>query len=228
MNHPTWNKPLKFFLILILIAPCLTGCWDRLEIEERAVILGIAVDDAGKSAEQTEPKVTHLEESFPIPPVDMVRITVQIAVPGRIPLGPVEGGSSGGVKPVWVLSAVGHTIDDALSVLQEELADRIFLGHLRVIVVSEKIARKGLSNLNDYLRRNPEVRRLAWLMVSKGNAAEIMNAEPELERVPSLYLIAMMDHAVEMGIYPFEFLGVFWSEETSLGHEPSLPYIVVR
>ncbi|MEW9668532.1 hypothetical protein [Ammoniphilus sp. 3BR4] len=72
----------------------------------------------------------------------MIRLTVQIAIPGRIPLGPGEGGG-GGEKPVWVLDVVGHTIGDALSNLQQQVADRLFFGHLRVIAVSEAVAILG-------------------------------------------------------------------------------------
>lgn len=220
---------LKPFIILMMTVPLIAGCWDRLEIEERAVVLGIAVDLADPAEEKDFSEVSHLKDIFPKPETPLIKVTAQIAVPGRIPLGPGEGGSSGtGKKPVWVLSAIGSTLDDAMMVLQQELADRIFLGHLRVIAISEDYARRGLSNLNDYFRRNPEVRRLAWLVVSKGKAMDLMNASPELERVPALYLLAMMDHAVEMGKYPNEFVGKFWSKLSSKGQEPYLPYVSIK
>lgn len=77
----------------------------------------------------------------------MIRLTAQISVPGRIPLGPQTGGGGGEQEPVWVLSSYGHTIDDALLNLQQELADELFLGHLRIIVVNEKLAKKALNDL---------------------------------------------------------------------------------
>jgi spore germination protein KC len=228
MNNRRWSRTLKLLVILSILTPCLTGCWDRLEIEERAIILSIAVDIEDPSAADEEAEVSHLQGRIPKPEKGLLRLTAQIAVPGRIPLGPGGVGGGNAKKPVWVLSAVGHTIDDALMVLQQELADRIFLGHLRIIVVSEAYAKQGLSNLNDYLRRNQEVRRLVWMLVSHGRAEKFMNAAPELERVPALYMLAMMDHAVEMGKYPNEFIGIFWSKESSLGREPHLPYVKIK
>jgi spore germination protein KC len=219
---------IKLLILFTTIVPLLSGCWDRLEIEERAVVLGISVDEAVHKQAQSE--VTHLKSAFPKPPSKMIQVTVQIAVPGRIPLGPSEsgGGGSGKNKPVWVLSAEGYTIDDALMVLQQQLAEPMFFGHLRIIVISEKIARSGVQNLNDYLRRSPEVRRLAWMVVSKGVAAELMKAAPQLERVPSLYLLAMMDNAIRMGKLPNDFLGIFWSADSSRGREPYLPYVEIK
>src|SRR5690606_25222107 len=98
----------------------------------------------------------------------------------------------------WVIDSVGHTLDDALMNLQQQISSRLFFGHLRVIVISEDVAKKGLQNVNDYLRRDSEVRRMAWMMISKGNAMEVMEAAPELERVPSLYLMSTLDYAVEL------------------------------
>jgi spore germination protein KC len=215
---------LRRCMLLFLLPLLLSGCWDRREIEERAVVLAISVDMAKPADADQESDVTHLRKVFPTPGHPLIRIAAQIAVPGRIPLGPGEGGGSN-TKPVWVLEAVGHTIDDAITTMQQQVSDPLFYGHLRVIVVSEAVARSGMSSLNDYLRRHPEVRRLAWMAVTKGNAASFMKTAPELERVPALYLLSMFDHAVEMGKYPNEFVGKFWSKMSSLGREPHLPYL---
>ncbi|MGZ4031336.1 MAG: Ger(x)C family spore germination protein [Tumebacillaceae bacterium] len=232
MKEISWKKPANLLLALLLaFVPLLSGCWDRLEIEERANVLGISVDLEGAEAQQEEPEVSHLKGRFPVPTEKMVRITAQIAVPGRIPLGPGGAGSSGGggeKKPVWVVSVVGHTLDDAMMNLQQQLADRVFLSHLRVIILSEDYAREGVENVNEYLRRNPEVRRAAWLMVIKGKASRAMVISPELERVPSLYLMATLDHAVSLGKFPNDFLGIFWSQTSSLGQQPYLPYIEIK
>lgn len=109
--------------------------------------------------------------------------------------------------------------------LQQQMSAKLFFGHLRVIVVSDKFARKGLQNLNDYFRRNTEVRRTAWMMVSKGNAEQLMRAAPKLERVPTLYLLSTLDGAVKQGKFPTDFLGVFWSNGSKKGQEAFLPYI---
>ncbi|QYR19539.1 Ger(x)C family spore germination protein [Paenibacillus sp. sptzw28] len=229
MPGPKRVKTILLLLLLGLTFPLLAGCWDRLEIEERAVILAIAIDKAAGKEGLQESEVSHIKGAIPAPDTGQIRLTAQIAVPGRIPLGPGEGGGgSSSQKPVWVLSATGHSIDDAMMVLQQELADRIFLGHLRVIIVSEQVARRGMGDINDYLRRNPEVRRLAWLAVSRRNAGEMMKAAPQLERVPGLYLMAMFDHAVQMGKYPNEFIGVFWSKASSKGVEPILPVLEIK
>jgi len=217
----------KVLCWVLLVIPLLTGCWDRLEIEERAVVLAIAIDEANPEAAEEENDVSHLRGEVPRSQKRMLRLTAQIAVPGRIPLGPAQGGGGSGEKPVWILDVVGHTVEDAIYNLQQEVADRLFLGHLRVIVVNERVARKGLQNMNDALRRNPEVRRAAWMVISKGEASEVVKLNPELERVPALYLLAVLDGAVKQGKMPNAFLGAFWSALTSKGQEAYLPYVEI-
>lgn len=222
-----WTKSLKLSCILLLTVPVLTGCWDRLEIEERAVVLGISIDLAESGAEQEEEEVSHLRGSFSTPEEAMIRIAAQIALPGRIPLGPGEGGggNEGSGQTVWVIDVVGHSIDDALMNLQQQISGKLFFGHLRVIVVSEAMAKKGLQNLNDYLRRNSEVRRMVWMMIAKGNAKKFMTASPKLERVPSLYLLSTLDDAVKLGKFPNDYVGLYWSNSSKKGQEGFLPYV---
>ncbi|ALS26617.1 spore gernimation protein GerC [Paenibacillus sp. 32O-W] len=216
-------KPL---FALLLVVPLATGCWDRLEIEERAVVLGISVDVAEPVAREKEDEVSHLG-AYPPPKMDMIKVAAQIALPGRIPLGPGEGGGANNDpgKAVWVVNVVGHTIDDAIMNLQQQISGRLFFGHLRVIVVSEEVAKKGIQNLNDYLRRNSEVRRMAWLMISKGKAENLIKATPRLERVPTLYLISTLDDAVKQGKFPRDYTGMFWSNVSKKGQEGFLPYV---
>jgi len=224
------NRSTKLCLILLAF-PLLTGCWDRLEIEDRAVVLGVSIDKAGPGAEKQEGEVTHLRGKFPTPRKDLIRVAVQIALPGRIPLGPGESGGGGGNKgaeqTVWVIEVVGHTIDDALMNLDQQISGRLFYGHLRVIVVSEAVARNGLQNLNDFFRRNPEVRRMAWMMISKGPAIQLMKAAPKLERVPTLYLMSTLDDAVKIGKLPTDYVGMFWSNSSKKGQEGFLPYVQI-
>ncbi|MEF3303744.1 Ger(x)C family spore germination protein [Paenibacillus sp. GYB003] len=210
----------------MLMATMLTGCWDRLEIEERAVILGISIDKASPKELELARKLSFISDEPPKTNTLPLRVTVQIAVPGRIPLGPSDagGGAKPGQKPVWVQSASGYTIDDAFNTIQQEVAHRLFWGHLRVIVVSREVAEEGLTNINEYLRRNPEVRRTSWMVISEDEAAQFMKITPQLERVPILYLLSTMDHAVQMGKVPNAFAGMYWTASTSKGTDPFLIY----
>ena len=202
----------------------LSGCWDREELEDRALILGMAIDEADPDDGE---KVAYIHTAHKQAD-HRVRVTVQIAIPGRVALGPSEGGGKSSGLPVWIVAVTGYSVNDALNNLQQRIADPRSLIHLRVIVVSEKIARRGLREINDYFRRNAEVRRSTWILVSEGNADKFMNVAPPLERVPTLYMLSMISKSVQMGKFPPEYAGNFWTAESKVGCSEFLPYVSIR
>ncbi|GAB6933558.1 hypothetical protein JCM14719A_19110 [Calditerricola satsumensis] len=92
----------------------LTGCWDRVEINDLALVTAAGLDKGkGKT----------------------VKLSLQLAVPAAMPS--VAGGDGGGLggggagagrPPTLVVSAEGITIADAMTKLQEKLPRRIFWG----------------------------------------------------------------------------------------------------
>ncbi|AIQ28074.1 MULTISPECIES: Ger(x)C family spore germination protein [unclassified Paenibacillus] len=223
--------PRSFALILMLAmaAPVLSGCWDQVEIEDRALVLGLSIDKISAEEAEKGDEVTHINHDNL--PAEMISVTAQIAVPGRVPLGPGSGGGNPGdakTSPVWVVSVRGISLDDAMNNLQQQIADPRYLVHLRIIIISEDIARGNLEELNDYLRRNPEIRRRTWLLVSEGKASDFMDVNPPLQRVPTLYILSMMEKSVSSGKFPRDYIGTFWSADTKWGQSAYLPYVALR
>jgi spore germination protein KC len=220
------NRNIWLCLLIFVQIPLLSGCWDAQEIDQRATVMAIGIDHATEEEQEQEDDIAHLKHKFPVPNREMIKLTAQIAIPGRIPLGPESTG--GAQKSVLVLQVVGHTIEDALVNLQQELADQLFLGHLRIIVLNEEIARHGTKTLNDFLKRNPQIRRTASLVVSKEPASTYMKISPELERIPSLYMADMVDNLSALGKFPPSFIGLFWTHLSSKGQDPYLPYLKLK
>ncbi|WP_182101545.1 Ger(x)C family spore germination protein [Niallia taxi] len=210
--------------LLILCCFFLTGCWDRFELEERANILGLAIDYV-EHAEFKEPEVTHRYGEFPDEDIKRIKVTAQIAIPGKIKLGPEGGGGQGSEKTAWVLETYAHTFNDAVANLQQQLAEKIYLGHLQIVVISEDVARDGVNDINEYLRRNHEVRRTAWMVVTGEDAAKTLQVAPPLETVPGLYLSDTLKNAVRFGKLPREYLGKFWIDLADDGIDASIPFV---
>ena len=218
---------MKRRLFVLGIIVFLSGCWDRYELEERANILGIAIDIATEEDMGEEPEVTHQKGDFPGQDDNLIKLTAQISLPGKIKLGPEGGGGEGSEKNSWVLETVGHSVKDAITNLQQQLAEKLYLGHLQIIVISEDVAENGIEEINDYFRRNPEVRRTAWMIVNKNDAKKVLEAAPPVENVPSLYLSDTLDNAVRFGKLPREYLGMFWIDLSNPGVDATLPRVRV-
>lgn len=221
-------KNIGMIFLLCCSSFVLSGCWDRYELEERANILGLSIEIAEKHRVKDVPEVTHIEGKFPDNEGDTIyKVTAQLAVPGKIKLGPEGGGGQGSEKTAWVLETYGYTMKDAMANLQQQLAEKIYLGHLQIVVVPEELAEMGLTDITDFLRRDYEVRRTAWLIVSEGKASKVLEAAPPLETVPSLYLSDTLKHAAKFGKLPREYLGKYWVDVSDVGIDAVLPLVKV-
>nr|WP_255518245.1 Ger(x)C family spore germination protein [Thermoactinomyces sp. CICC 10521] len=174
----------KGFIVLLSLF-LLTGCWDSIEIEKRAVIVSLAIDKGKKGYE----------------------VTAQVPSPGQIVGGGGGGGGKGGPGAVQSFTAEGETLRDALSELQSKVNNPIFLGHLQTLLLSKDVAKEGISRHLDALRRSPEIRRHMWPIVIDGKAKEAMKTQVGLEPIPTDYLRDQIDTGVKIGKLPTIELG---------------------
>jgi spore germination protein KC len=149
-------------LLLCLPSIFLTGCWDRTEVNDLALILAAGIDK-GKE--------------------NNVELSAQIYIPQGSQGGQQSGmsGGSGGGKS-FVRSAEGETIADAMARLQEVLTREIFWGQNEVLLIGEELAKEGISDHIDFWIRHSESRIRADVFVSKERPKSVLGAMPELER----------------------------------------------
>jgi spore germination protein KC len=136
-------------LLVLLLLPTLSGCWDAEEINELGFVLCVAIDKAG----------------------DGYEVTAQIAKAETYSKTP--GGSSNQAaneKPFWVVSATGQTIFEAIRNMAAISPRRIFWAHIKVIIIGEDLARSDIHDLLDFFTRNPELRLRTLIAVTQGEA----------------------------------------------------------
>ncbi|EKN66555.1 germination protein, Ger(x)C family [Neobacillus bataviensis LMG 21833] len=165
-------RSVKFILILCLTSFFLTGCWDRAEVNDLALILAAGIDKGKKNN---------------------IELSAQIFIP-RAPQGGQQSGmsSGGSTGQSFVRSAEGETIADAMARLQEELTREIFWGQNEVLIIGETLAKEGISDHIDFWIRHSEPRIRADVFVSKGRSKTVLEAMPELERYTSKQLRKMV------------------------------------
>lgn len=163
MNPLLSHNIIKRFAILLLLSSSflLTGCWDRREVNDTAMVLGAAIDQAKNNE---------------------IKLTAQILIPRSASGGQQGQGPGGTNSQVLVRSAIGENMADASSKLQTKFPRQIFWGHCKAYVFGEKLAKAGgIHKQIDFLLRHPEPRESAHLFVSSGEAAKIMELNPPLE-----------------------------------------------
>ncbi len=65
-------------------------------------------------------------------------------------------------------------------------------------------------------------------LVSEGRAEQFMDVKPPLQRVPTLYVLSMMEKAVTSGKFPPDYIGSYWSADSKWGQSEYLPYVALR
>ncbi|MBP7331773.1 MAG: Spore germination protein B3 precursor [Firmicutes bacterium ADurb.Bin373] len=162
--------------ILLILSALLYGCWDRREINDLGLIVGVAYDQAelaGKTG---------------------VELTLQVANPAVMATG--QGGTIGaggtggttGAGPFWTISETGVTIREAISKMNYRVPKHLFFGHARVYVFGEKAVRGGITPFLDRWTRSPESRDNIFLAVSKGDASRILEQKSPVFQSTALAL----------------------------------------
>lgn len=112
-----------------------------------------------------------------------LKLTIQLSKP--------EGGSgssSGGSYKNIVDTVECSTIDSGISLFNSYISRKVNLSHCKIIVISEELASKGVSDYIYTLLNNIEMSPHASVIISKTTATEFLNAsEPELESLASKY-----------------------------------------
>lgn len=91
------------------------------------------------------------------------------------------------------MTSTGYTVLDAARNAIMQSDRRLFFPQSKIIIIGEEMARTGIASLLDFFDRDPEPRRLAWVLVSKGKASEIIHAKHPQEKIPARAIEGMVE-----------------------------------
>lgn len=202
------------------------GC-GRVEINDRSIVLGVAIDKplspeakqkneqqqsgsqpGGQQADpgtQGQPQGDFLR--IEPPPEDQTpRYAMTVETPIVAQLGGVsEGGGGGpggggqGAGKTWVLTATGNTIWDIERSLSLRVSRQDFYGHLKVIIISDEVAREGIYPVIEFFTRRREVQQGITLAISNGEARKVLQVIPLEESFASFYLESILQQLFRTG-----------------------------
>jgi spore germination protein KC len=155
-------KITKFIVVLIAVS-LLTSCAGKREINDLAIVLAVGID----KGEKQKFKVT----------VEVVRASDARGQTGS------PAGNAG--DPMWIASAEGDSIFEAIRNISTYSSRRVFWAHNYVIVVNEELAEKeGIKDIIDFFTRNPELRMRTWIVATPDKAGEVVSTQTGLEVIP--------------------------------------------
>jgi spore germination protein KC len=164
------TKGIRLILIL-LITLQLTGCWSSHEVNTigLTVCIGIDKSDGG------------------------YRISEQVINPRAI-----ASQRATNESPVTVFTAEGPDIQETITRLTTLTPRKIYSSHLRMVILSEEIAKEGIGDIIDYLLRYHEYRTDFYFAVAKGfTAEEILTVLTPTESIPGMEMYSKLKTSFE-------------------------------
>lgn len=173
--------------VMALAAVCLAaaGCWDRMEIQDRAFVLAVAID-VPEAGVDKEPGRARMESYTSLGPPPRYRVTFQVLK--------ISGGKAGEEKPggeskAYLLSSTGPGIFEALRDALGESSKAVWFENIQAIVVSEAVMKRyGMAAPLDLFRRDGEMRWRAQVFITPGEARKILEIQPPTGEPGGIYL----------------------------------------
>lgn len=185
-------------LLALSLVSLLIGCWNRREMNELAIAVGMGIDKVG----------------------DKYSVSVQVVIPGE-----VASQKAAGHTPVTLYKTEATTIMEACRKLTTISPRKIYFSHLRLLVFGESLAREGLRNTLDFVSRDHEFRDDFYLLVARDNSAEnVLKINTSLVNIPAIKLFASIEAsekfwAPTLTVTPEEMITSLLSD----GKQPILP-----
>lgn len=157
------NKFKICFLILIIILTILaTGCWDMVEINERIFPYTAGIDNNYQSVDQKDKYII----SFSYPNINAL------------------GNNPSSATKVFSVSTEASNIFEATHNLSNQIQEPIDLKHLKVLSISEDVAKdpNSIRQILDGINRDFVINKMVHLMVVKGSARELFNVKVKSQR----------------------------------------------
>lgn len=163
----------KYGLLLISVI-FISGCWDFAVLRDRAVMLGIAVDNLDQG----------YRLGFEI--VQFANANSQ-----------AEGGAG---KPVVFISTIPiKSIEIPLHAIQSRLSGHPFYPNVHILAIGKKQAQLGISDIISHFLRDPDMRRATQVVIAEEEATELLQIKTTQENFVSYYFEKLVEETEHTG-----------------------------
>ncbi|CAM4005821.1 Ger(x)C family spore germination protein [Cohnella lubricantis] len=189
-------------LLAIAAAGSLNGCGFK-DIDKRFFVVAMAVDPADN-------------------PDKLYKVTVKLAIPS-----PSERFGS---NDYTIVSEETDSIAEAVRVIKSEVDKELDLGHMKAIVIGQKLVEQGnMNKLMDWFIRRRDIQNIAWIAAGNPSGKAVLDLRPHTERLPSnMLFMSFGQFGTETAYIVSEYLFDFHRRLKERGLDPLLPIIEVR
>ena len=158
------RRALSLILLMAIILPSITACWDKVEIENRAFVVAIGVDRAENGGYT-------LSLSLPTPSSS-------------------NDGENDDEDPAHVKIISAQTISEAIHKLDAETDTILYFGQTKMLVLGESLLKDSdlVKGVIDAFNRHPELDQALHVLAAQGKAVDILKAYPPGNALPGQYV----------------------------------------
>lgn len=181
-------KKTKICLLPILFLPMfLTGCWDNVEINERHVVLEIALDK-------------NMEVDTAAPVNKQKRYDITYTIPD---IGKLSGEDSIGEDVKTVLKTQTPTIATSIDEVETKSQNTISFSHTKALVLGEDLLKdtKLFKQAIDALVRDVSISRDVLVIAVKGKASDLTESQNPQNPIIGLYMMKYFNNAERPASY---------------------------
>jgi spore germination protein KC len=155
-------------MLAVLLLAFATGCWNRRELNDLAITIGLGIDKLD---------------------ANQYRISAQVVEPGE-----AAEKKGSGRSPVILYSETGSTVMEALRKATMNSPRKLYMAHLRILIIGEALAREGIADVLDFMVRDHGVRTDFYIAIAKGRKAEeMLKVMTPLEKLPAVKINKTME-----------------------------------
>ncbi|WP_223587934.1 Ger(x)C family spore germination protein [Neobacillus bataviensis] len=174
-------RKIRFLFVVVCAVFLLSGCWDRTEVNDLAFVVATGVDK-GKNRQY--------------------RFSVQIPLPSSLGGAGSSGGGGGtsGEGPFLVAQGTGGNLRQGIEDIQTRLSRKLYFSHRRVMIVGEDLAKVGIMETLNSVFIQPQSRLSTILVISKGDAVNMLQAQPRMEQFSGEAIREMAKAGINMTV----------------------------
>ncbi|MCL6459341.1 MAG: hypothetical protein K6T85_15180, partial [Gorillibacterium sp.] len=160
------KKIVQLTVLSTLIAVALPGCWDYKEINDLMIVAGVAIDKNEKN--------------------DNLELTIEAVQ--------IEGSKNSAPKS-QTNSLTGNNMFGVVRSMISLTGQRLYWSHAKTIIISEQLAREGMTGVIDWYTRDTETRSDVNMYISTAKTAkEIFASQSSSNKIISFE----MDHLMRI------------------------------
>lgn len=144
-------KKITVCVLLTLMLLLLSGCWNNRNITDLSIVTAIGIDKAADGN---------------------IELTLQMIAPLNQSGSQLASGSSASSSSALIVSTEGSTVFDAVRNVIPKVSKKAYFSQVRLMVISEDIAKEGLDNIWGLFERDHEMEKTFRVIVVKNDTAK--------------------------------------------------------